>query len=804
MNTVAASTTAELAPVQVDTGRCFHCALPLPDRPMHHEMLGATREFCCEGCAAAARWIHAARLDNYYALRSSAGSKIEVTDRDLTTWDRPDIMREHLRNVPEGCEIVLLVEGMRCAACAWLIDRALTREAGLVEISANAVTGRIRLIWNPASNKLSAILGRLLTLGYRPFLTGNRESELAIRAEQRNWMLRLGVAGIGALQAMMYAEALYLDTAHQMPLATRDFFRWLTFLVATPVVFYAGLPFIRGAWRELQQRQPGMDTLVSASVLIAWGASTLEMLRGGAQVWFDAAVMFVFLLLIGRFIEQRTRRIATARLDTLARARPTLIDREQFDGKFETVAAADLVRGDIVRVAAGDRVPADATLLDAAASFNESLLTGEAKPVIHQPGDLVMAGSTSANSGVRLKVVTTGAATQLSALTALVQRAQEFRPRVTRIADRAATWFVGGLALTAAAVYFYWHATEPARAFEIALAVLVISCPCALSLAVPAALAAAYSRLSTLGLLPIRAEALETLADVSDVVFDKTGTLGDGQWQLLATQVFGDTRETEALQIAAALEAGVNHPLASAFQTHAGNIRATGIKLHAGGGIEGHINGRTLLLGTAPFAAASPDDGAIWLGDGHVAMARFQLLETARPDAAAALTRLRAMGKSLHVLSGDSTSAVQAFIGSQHLRVDSSAGRLLPQDKLARVRELQSQGRIVAMVGDGLNDAPVLAGANVSLAMASGAALTQRAADLVILNPSLQRIRDALQLASRTRRIIRQNLAWAVAYNVVAIPLAASGHVAPWAAAAAMVVSSLTVTLNALRLSRKP
>ena len=802
MNTAALAAGTRLPDATAREGSCYHCGEPLGDSPVSRPVEQVSRNFCCTGCAAAADWIHTANLDDYYSLRSQPAGRAGTEQSDLAVWDRQDVMAAYQRAVPGGCEMVLLTDGMRCAACAWLIDRALAREPGVSEVVANAVTGRIRLVWNPARSRLSGILSRLVALGYRPYLAGGREEESARRADTRRWLLRVGIAGIATLQAMMLAEALYLDPLHQMPAATRDFFRWLTFLIATPVIFYSGFPFLAGAWRELSQRRAGLDVLVSAATLLAWGASTLETMRGGPHVWFDTAVMFIFLLLVARMIEQRARRVAVARVDALARALPVLADRQRADGGLEAVPVAQLAQGDVVRVAAGANVPADARLLEDPASFDESLLTGESRPVTHAAGDAVLAGSVPVDRTVRLAVTATGPATQLSALLRLVQRAQEHRPRVARAADRIASWFVLGLTAVTIATYIAWRSHDASRAFEVALALLVISCPCALALAVPAALAAAHSRLSRLGILVCRPDALETLARIDTCVFDKTGTLSDGAWCVRSVQVFGATTESEALRLAAALERGSQHPLASAFRAHDDGREATLASQQAGLGVAASTGGRELRLGTAPFAAGRADDGALWLGDGVAPLARFEMQESPRADAAPALQQLRAQGLALHLMSGDGALAVARCVESLGDPFVSHTARQLPQDKLARVRALQSQGHRVAMVGDGINDAPVLAGADVSIAVAGGTALAQRSADIVLLRPALGSIAAAVDTARRTRRIIRQNLAWAVGYNLVALPLAATGHVVPWMAALAMVLSSLTVTLNALRLAR--
>ena len=793
------------ASVVAASGTCHHCGEILPASPVMQESGGRPRGFCCQGCAAAAEWIAAADLDGYYQLRSAGageGGRGRVGDElpDLAVWDRADVQAGHSRAVEGGREITLLTDGMRCAACAWLIDRALRREPGVLDCGANAVTGRIHISWDPARTALSAPLQRLAMLGYRPYLAGSVEAERERTRERRRWLLRLGVAGLGTLQAMMLAEALYLDFDSTMPVATRDFFRWLTFLLSTPVVFYSGWPFLSGAMRELRERRLGMDVLISGSVLLAYFASLWETIRGGEHVWYDAAVMFVFLLLAARMLEQRARAVASAQVDALARARPAFATRERADGSRETVPLAALQAGDLACVAAGESVPADGTLLDAEAWFEEALLTGESAPVRKLAGDPVYAGTVCRERPARLQVTCTGAATRISQLARLVEQAQAHRPALARTADRIGSRFVLLLLPVAAAVFAWWWYHEPARALEVTLALLVISCPCALSLAVPAALAAAHGALARIGLLALRPDALDSLARATDIVFDKTGTLSDGRPVLATVEVFDGLDREQALRIAAALERDSGHPLATAFT--AGDLPAVPaqqVQAVPGRGVQGVVDGQAWRLGRADFAAGAADDGALWLGDGQCARARFVLEERPRADAAQALHELRGLGLALHLASGDGEAAVRRM--GQALGLDQLHARQSPEDKLALVHGLQAKGRIVAMVGDGLNDAPVLAGADVSIALGSGASLAHRAADLVTTGPGLQRIPAALALARRTDRVIRQNLAWAAIYNLLALPLAAAGLVTPWLAALGMAASSLLVTLNALRLA---
>ena len=786
-------------------GTCHHCGEALPAQPHVLQLGGQPRAFCCHGCAAAAEWIARSELDGYYRLRSHSGGRVGEDLPDLAVWDRADVQAEHSRQIEGGREITLLTDGMRCAACAWLIDRALAREPGVIDCGANAVTGRIRIAWDPARTALSVPLQRLAMLGYRPYLAGSEALERQRARDRRRWVLRLGIAGLGTLQAMMLAEALYLDFDSTMPVPTRDFFRWLAFLLSTPVVFYSGWPFLSGALRELRERRLGMDVLIASSTLLAYFASLLETLRGGRHVWFDAAVMFVFFLLVARMLEQRARSVASAQVDALARARPAFATRERADGTREAVPLAALAVGDVACVAAGEAVPADGVLLggdDDEAWFEEALLTGESAPVRKQPGAPVYAGTTCRERPAKLRVACTGTATRLSQLVRLVEQAQAHRPTLARLADRIGSRFVLALLPVTLAVFAWWWHHDASRALEVTLALLVISCPCALSLAVPAALAAAHGALARAGLLALRPDALDTLARATDVVFDKTGTLSDGRPALAEVQLLGTGLDrSAALAIAAALERDSGHPLAAAFSDDgSAAVTATQVEAIPGRGIQGIVDGDLWRLGRADFAAGQNDDGALWLGDGHRASARFQLEEHARSDAAQALAALRAQGLRLHLASGDGEAAVRRMATT--LGLDDAHARQSPEDKLALVRHLQAEGRVVAMIGDGLNDAPVLAGADVSIAMGEGASLAHRAADLVTTGGSLQRIPIAVRLARGTQRVIRQNLWWAAGYNLLALPLAAAGMVTPWLAALGMALSSLAVTLNALRLAR--
>jgi Cu2+-exporting ATPase len=778
-------------------GACFHCGEPLPAHGARHVLLGAARrDFCCAGCEAAAELINACGLDDYYRVRTGAPTPAGAGGPDLSAWDIPGVVDAAVERDGESRAMTILVDGMRCAACAWLIQEVLKREGGFSSVEVNATTSRARLAWNGDATLLSARLAPLRALGYTPLLP-NRGSAAAETAARRRALKKLVVAGLGMMQAMMFAEALYFGDDGSMDLATRDLFRWLGLLVSAPVIAYAGSDFFRGALLEWRWRRLGMDFLVSVTVLLAYVASFVETLRGGPAVYFDSAVMFVFLLLATRHLERAARVRANAAVDLLARAQPEIARRVGADGEVLEVPAATLAPGDVVRVRAGETVAADGVLLAEAASFSESLLTGESRPVDKRAGDPVLAGSHAVSGSADLRVTATGTATRIAEILRLVERAQSGRPQVARIADAIASRFIVGLLVAVIAVGLWWAAVDPSRVLPIVLAVLAVTCPCALSLAVPAAQAAAHARLASLGILVVKPDVLEQLPKVDVVVLDKTGTLTTGASGLARVDVLRGS-EARALALAAALERESSHPIARAFDGRGDPaLRATGVRVVPGFGIEGVVDGVACRIGRDPDGDG--EESVVVLADGQGPIARFVLEEALRPEAAATVARL-ARGRRVEILSGDSAPRVAAVAAT--LGIEAWSARRSPEQKLARIRALQAEGLKVAMVGDGINDAAVLGGADVAIALGGGAALAMSAADAVVLGDRLERVADLVDLSIEARRNMRQNLAWALAYNIGGLPLAAAGFVPPWAAALGMSLSSLLVTLNALRIAR--
>lgn len=776
---------------------CFHCGQAIKGELVEEKVGSQVHVFCCSGCSAATLWISEAGLSDYYDLRTEQAPQANADNVDLAAWDHPDTLAKHARisNQDTTChEMIISVQGMHCAACAWLIDRALSKHKGVDEISVNAVTGRLHLRWQQDLSPLSTLVACLQRLGYRAFLTRGSELEQSRSKEKKQLLLRIGLAALVAMQTMMFAEALYLDTANAMPIQTRDMFRWLCFITATPVVFYSGMPFIRGMLNELKQKTFGMDFLAASSILLAYFGSLYQTVVGGQHVWYDAAVMFVLFLLVARFLEYRTRQIAYEQSDALARAQPYLANVIRED-KQMAIPVDQLKPEDILCINPGESVAADGVLLSDVAAFDESLLSGEAKPVLKNKGDFVLAGSVGSLQSARLRVCKVGRDTELSQLLFRVESTQLKKSGVVHYAENIARYFVVGIVFITALVFLYWQQHDSTRAFEIALAVLVVSCPCALALALPAAFASAQSALAKIGVLSFNNDGLVKLAKVDTFIFDKTGTLTQGKMTRVDDHYYVED-SAYALAIACALEKSSLHPLASAFP-EASSLPVENAQFIPAMGIQADIHGHHYRIGRADFACHKTDDGRLWLGDGEQALASFSIRDTVRADAKATIATLLHEGLQVHIASGDAQSKVAALANT--LGITNFSARQSPEQKQAYLKNLQSQNHIVAMVGDGINDALVLASADISIAMGGGAAIAQRSADMLICGERLDRIVQARNIAVKTQKIIRQNLQWALLYNAVSIPVTAMGLIHPGFAALGMVSSSLLVSLNALR-----
>lgn len=788
---------------------CFHCGLPVADPGRWRApVLGAAREFCCAGCAAVAQTIVAGGFDRYYETRAvpaAAPSQVRMGLADAQVYDEPAAQREFAACAREGggaLEATLILDGIRCAACLWLNEQALRRLPGVLRADVNYATHRAQIAWAPGRTRLSEVIGAIRALGYDAFPFDPRRQDALHKRAWRQELWRLFVAGFGAMQVMMYAFPAYIDEgAGTLSRESEQLMRWASLLLTLPVMLFSCGPFFAGAWQELKRLRPGMDLPVALGIAAGFGASVQATLTGAGAVYFDSVSMLVFLLLGARTLESAARRRAARDLDRLARWAPEFALRLR-DGSATRVPAHELAAGDRVLVAAGERVPADGRVESGCSSVDESLLTGEARPSARREGEALVGGSVNLERPLVMRVERAGAETRAASIARLVERGAASRPRLVAAADRWAhvlTWLV---LATAGAAGLYWQSVW------VAAAVLVVTCPCALALAAPVALASATGRLAREGVILTRASALEALAAASDVVFDKTGTLTQGRFSVARIDLLGPASEQACLDLARRLEAASRHPLARAIVAGAPAEPAHGAREYPGRGVEAVVAGRRTRVGTRAFCAGlstarmpGEQGGAaslVYLADESGFLACFALADALRPDSARTVGALRAAGLRVHLLSGDHPAAVEAVAG--RLGISPWRGHATPEDKFAYVERLQAEGRVVAMVGDGLNDAPVLARADVSFAMSGGADSAQRHADLVALGDSLEGVRGAFALSRRTMRIVRQNFAWALGYNALALPLAAAAAIGPWEAAVGMAASSFIVVLNALRL----
>lgn len=706
--------------------------------------------------------------------------------------------------------VQLYVPDMRCAACAGCIEDAIRRAVPDARVTTN-VTRQLVGIDVPADVALGTILDAVEAAGYTPTPTAADSRADGWRALRRDHLQRIGVAGIAMMQVMMVSLATYLAGPGGMDPTLTTLFRFTALTFCVPVVGYAALPFFRNAVASLRHglgasRGAGlaMDVPVALAIGGAFAASVVATVSGTGEVYFDSVTMFTFLLLTARFLEQSLRG-RLARMDQLLDLLPTTVQRVDPGGTVEIPLGA--VRpGDDLLIKPGQRIPVDGHVHAGSTEVDEAALTGESAPRLRAVNDAVFAGTLNLAQPVTVRATRAGAATRLGSLEDLARRAEAAKPPVMELTDRIARIFVAGVLAIAALTALGWYWVDPGRALWTAVAVLVVSCPCALSLATPTAITAATVALRRRGFVVTRAHLLERLAGTTDVVFDKTGTLTTGFTELAAVEVLDGSRE-QCMADAAALERCFDHPYARAFRDVVVDAPAPveAIRLVPGEGIEGTVEGRALRVGRPEFCGLEEharDDGTTQLGlsrDGRPA-ARFHLRDVLRPGAEATVRALRADGLSVRVWSGDSEPATRA-IADRLGGLGHDAG-MTPEDKLALLRGLQSDGRSVLMVGDGINDVPSLAAATVAIAPLDATDLAKQKSDALLLSRSLFPLAEAFRVARRGRRIIRQNLTWAVAYNLACIPLAAFGIIPPWAAALGMSSSSLLVTLNACRLAR--
>ncbi|AQQ01673.1 ATPase [Pseudoalteromonas aliena] len=784
---------------------CFHCLESVPNGFSASVIIDdKAQPMCCIGCQAVAQNIVDQGMTDYYKYRTVRAGKVEQLVPEqlafIKSYDNEDIQDEFIATNDSISEVLLSVEGITCAACAWLIEKQLLNLKTVKRVDVNTSTNRAMIQWDKTSTPLSEIITSLAKIGYKayPF-----QSDIEAQQKQQTakaYIRRLGVAGLMTMQVMMFAFAMYFGMFSGMDSNFEQYFRWISLVLASPVILYSALPFLTNAINGLKSKQLNMDLPVSLAIFGAYGASCYATFMEVGEVYFESVCMFTFLLLLGKYLEFRARLKASEFTANLQKLLPLTARTINDNGEELIIAAKKLKLNDIVLIKAGETIPADGELVKGKTTVDESMMTGEHQPVTKFVGHNVYAGCVNHDGVIEIKINKIGQNTLLNQIIRLQHNALTKRPKLVEITDKVAQWFIASLLIFASITAIGWYQIAPEHAFWITISVLVATCPCALSLAIPTALTCAVATLTRKGILIKQAHVLETLSQITLFAFDKTGTLTQGKFSLDAVDIL-DKQYTKGqiLEIAAMLESYSEHPIASAFNEFTPAQRTfVDVEIHPGLGISAQDDMNHYAIGKSGWFDSKKTNAQASLYINKHVVARFYFVDKIKKDAKQLVDSLQSQKLTCHMLTGDASDAGQKI--AKQLKLNSVQSGCSPQDKQTAVEQWASQNEVVAMVGDGVNDSPVFASAHLSIAMETGADISKNSADVVLLNSDLASIDHLLNVAKQTRRIIKQNLALSLLYNGSILPLAALGLVAPWMAVIGMSASSIIVICNSLRL----
>lgn len=817
-----------LKKVTVCDTNCFHCGLKVTTGEQFcADIDGIQQSFCCPACRAVAVTIIDCGLKSFYQYRvaTEQSADLEILNESYSAFDDVDFQQRFVTQVKvagsENATAQLLISGIHCAACVWLLEGYLSQLPGIESVHLSLSEHKATVTWQQDALKLSDICRAIAELGYRPEPYSQDHLQTMQLQENHQALRRLGVAGIGMMQVGMFAIAMYAGALHTMEPEYKSFMRWVSLLVATPVVLYSAQPFFIGAWRGLKFKKPGMDLPVAIAIGLAFLASAKATIMSTGEVYFDSVAMFTFLLLGGRYLEMRARHYAGRRCSDLNSLLPATVIRLLENGESESVGLFKVNVGDSLLIKPGQIIAADGVVVNGSSGVDESQMTGEFNLQHKIVGDSLVAGTVNSTGVLTMKVQAVGAELQLQTINRLLEKGLSEKPDIARFADRLASYFVLMVLSVALATYCYWQFIAQGelsgQGFWIMLSVLVVSCPCALSLATPASLTAATNRLRNEGLLVTHRQVWESMPTITDVVCDKTGTLTKGEMSVCAIEPLTEMTMQQCKLIAASLEHYSEHPIAKAFGKIDGVdsgslLKVSDVEIKHSQGLEGCIDGAYYRIGGSDFSAnlygqkseelPAEFKAGQWLLLSNISgpLCWFLLQDSLRDDAEQLVKALHSRQLKVHLLSGDNSSAVNQI--GESLSIEHCVAGATPEQKLNYIHRLQSAGAKVLMLGDGINDVPVLAAADVSVAMASASTLAKTHADSILLSGKLSGVLTLIELAEKARLTIRQNLLWALTYNVMAIPLAAMAMIAPYVAAIGMSLSSLVVVVNALLLQR--
>ncbi|MDK9699981.1 MAG: heavy metal translocating P-type ATPase [bacterium] len=813
---------SETNPKVVNETLCTHCGTPVPEQLLRP---GPSEQFCCNGCATVYGILHGCDLEEYYRLRKELSDDVKrpakVTGKDYSGFDDPAFLSQTARKLPGGLlEIELYVEGTHCIACAWLIEKILLEREHARSARLDLGRSVVLIVFDPVAQKLSDFAHALDRIGYPPHpLSDNATTSL--RDTDRKLLIRMGVAAAGAGNIMLLAFALYAGEFSGIEPQYASLFRWISLGLALPVVTYAAYPFYLGAWNGLRNKVAAMDLPIALGILVSFFASTIATWQQRSEVYFDSVTSLVFLLLVGRYVLARANRWASEASVTLLSAMPKIVHGIENNGTVDK-PLTEVHTGDKLQILPGETIPVDGELLTDEALISEASFTGEAKPRKVIRGEVIFAGNIVVERPVQLRAVAIGEATRLGKLSQMMREAAAKRAPFTVITDRIAGWFVSSIILLATLTIVLWWQIDPTKALWYGVAMLVVTCPCALGLAVPISFATAIGFAAKQGIFIRGAPILERLAAIDRVMLDKTGTLTEGATRLLSTRYFSDLTQADQekiTQAVAAIEAHSTHHLAAAFQrTAATTLAVSQVQQIAGHGIRGVVqfpdsNAQSFVIGTYPFVAGGrhPTDamnaamqeldalGAtpVWVSRDEEIVALYAIGDALRSDAKTAIEDIHRQNITCEILSGDSFAAVKKV--SDQLAIGNYNASVSPEAKLERVQAVMSKNAVVAMVGDGVNDAAALAAADVGISPAGSAEVSREAAGVFLIEPGIGQVAALLRLAKQAMHRIRWNLTISIAYNLVGATLAITGHVTPLVAAILMPLSSLTALYLATR-----
>lgn len=803
---------------------CFHCGEPVVsiDSTLVAKVDGEDKAVCCVGCKAVCEHIYDSGLSVYYQYRTELGSKPENTSLEqFAIYDQLEYLQLISDALPDKQrQITLSLDNIHCAACAWLIENALSKLPGLTSVNVNTINERATLVWRHESTPLSTILSTLHNIGYPSAPFSVSETELKIKQQNTAYIKRLGVAGLFTMQVMMLAIAMYYGAFSKMESHQTSYFKWLSFVLSIPVVFYSALPFLHGAITSLKTRRLTMDVSVAVAIYGAFIVSFYQLLKYGfdgnkGEVYFESISMFTFLLLLGKYLEFKAKTRAILSNANLNKSLPVLVNVIK-DNEVTATLVQKVSINDMVLIKPGEQVAIDGVIIEGNTTLNESVVTGEFEPVFRGKDQTVLAGSINIEGTIKVRVNAIGGNTTLSNITRLQEEFTSHKPKLSQFADNISHYFVLGQLVMAVVTYFIWQYVTPEDALWVGLSVLVATCPCALSLATPTAYTCILNRLNKHGILVKNAQAFEQLSGISHAVFDKTGTLTTGRFEIVSEKYYSSTLDTALLKtLIVSLQQQSEHPIARAFTqayfalpTKPQSVEIEHVQNVIGQGISCIFEGRELKVGSHQFATntnthptayiETQAHANVFVSFDHTLVAEFVVSDTLRQDVASTITYLKQQNIKPILLTGDPTQ--NGVLLAEQLGFSECKIGCTPRQKAEMVSALQQQGHRIVMVGDGINDAPVFAAADVSISMSSGADITKYGSDIIILNDKLGALLTLHRAAIETRKTIQTNLNWSLIYNAIILPVAMFGFVPPYVAVIGMSMSSILVVSNSLKL----